>query len=157
MASIEKLTEQAKQYMEANESVVATVAGLYESKMFGQDTYRRGVLIATSARVVFYGKKLIGYELEVFPYSNISSIEMSKGFLGHKISFFAVGNKVSMIRIGEGDVLKLVNHIRDNIGKKHTSAADDTAEQIQKLHELKEKGILTDEEFQAKKKLLLGL
>ncbi len=36
-------------------------------------------------------------------------------------------------------------------------AADDTVEQIKKLAELRDQGILTEEEFSAKKKLILGI
>jgi putative oligomerization/nucleic acid binding protein len=36
-------------------------------------------------------------------------------------------------------------------------AAPDAAEQIKELHELREQGILTEEEFTAEKKKLLGL
>jgi hypothetical protein len=35
-------------------------------------------------------------------------------------------------------------------------AADDTVERLEKLAELKEKGILTDEEFQSEKQKILG-
>ncbi|MGB4768254.1 MAG: SHOCT domain-containing protein [Candidatus Saccharimonas sp.] len=35
--------------------------------------------------------------------------------------------------------------------------ADDTVEQIKKLAELRDQGILTEEEFSAKKKLILGI
>ena len=90
--------------------------GAYETKILGQDSARNGILMATDERLVFYAKKLGGYDLEMFPYANISSIEMSKGMvMGHKISFFASGNKVSMKWIHEGDIKGLVATVKDRM------------------------------------------
>jgi len=96
MASIESLTQAAKEHLENGEEILAVVLGAYETEILGQDSVRNGVLIATNKRVVFYGKKMFGYETEVFPYSNISSIEAGKGMLGYSINLFASGNKVKM-------------------------------------------------------------
>ena len=120
MAKIDKLVEQAKEHLDPNESVSAVVLGSYEIERLGQKSARKGIFLATDIRLVFFAKKLIGYDLEVFPYSNISSIEISKGIMGHTISFHASGNKVKMKWIQKQDdsVKKLVNFVRDNIGKK---------------------------------------
>jgi Bacterial PH domain len=50
--------------------------------------------MATDDRVVFFAKKMGGYDLEVFPYKNITSIETGKGMGGHHVKFFASGNEV---------------------------------------------------------------
>ena len=50
-------------------------------------------MIATNKRLIFFAKKLTGFDLEVFPYKNISSFEMGKNLMGHHVSFFASGNK----------------------------------------------------------------
>lgn len=53
-------------------------------------------MLATDQRVVFYAKKLGGYDLESFSYGNISSFEQSKTMMGYQVSFFASGNKVRL-------------------------------------------------------------
>lgn len=161
MAKIDKLTQEAKGHLEPGEEIVAVVLGTYEAKLMGNNTLRTGIFIATNKRVVFYAKRMFGYDLEVFPYSNISSIEMSKGFTGHTISLFASGNKVHMKWITTGEIQKFVDYIKGNIGKKQASEAQGASqsnipEQIKQLAELKEEGILTEEEFQSKKKELLA-
>lgn len=43
------------------------------------------------------------------------------------------------------------------VAQPQAPTADDSLEQIKKLAELRDQGILTDDEFEAKKKQLLGL
>ncbi|PNA90521.1 hypothetical protein C1X27_27340, partial [Pseudomonas sp. MPR-AND1B] len=76
---------------------------------------KEGIFVATNKRLVFFGKKMFGYNLETFPYSNISSIEIAKEFMGHKIAFFASGNKVGMKWIQQGDIEKFLQHTRNAI------------------------------------------
>ena len=75
MGKADKLLEQAKPHLEPDEVVRAAVMGAYEAKVMGSDSVRNGVLIATDRRVVFYAKKLGGFDLESFPYRNISSFQ----------------------------------------------------------------------------------
>ena len=59
----------------------------------GEDFIRTGIFIATDQRLLFYAKKLTGFDLEAFPYANISSMEMSKNLMGHRIRFLRVGEQ----------------------------------------------------------------
>ena len=87
---MDKMIEQAKEHLDADEDVIAAVIGRYERERHGvDDSIRTAIFVATVDRVVLHCKRWLGYELEVFPYSNISSIEMGKGFLGHSITLFA--------------------------------------------------------------------
>lgn len=81
--------------------------------------------------------------------------------MGHYINIFTTGNDVSMKWIKKGEIDKLVNHIKENIGK--TSSADsqsavepDIPDQIKKLSDLKDQGVLSEEEFESKKQELLS-
>lgn len=160
MAKIEKLVSLAKDHLESGEQVIHAVLGQYETKILNTETTRKGVLIATDRRVIFFAKKLTGYDLEVFPYSNISSIEASKGLMGHSISLFSSGNKVKIKWIQEenkGDMQKFINYVKENIGKKSGGQTNnDVIDQIKKLAELKESGIISEEEFKNKKEDLLS-
>ncbi|MTI82626.1 MAG: hypothetical protein FH756_01745 [Firmicutes bacterium] len=164
MAKLDKTLETAKQHLEADEEVLCAVMGAYETKLMGKDTTKNGAFIATNKRLVFFGPKMFkNYDMEVFPYENISSIEMGKGMMGHKLTFFASGNKASMKWIQQGDIQKLIETVKSNMGKKEENtesaavgATTDIADQIKKLADLKEAGILTEEEFQSKKGDLLA-
>lgn len=160
MGKIDRLTRHAKKHFELSEDPIAVVLGAYECKIMGQDSARNGIMLATEDRVLFYGKKLTGFDAEEIPYGNISSLEMGKGLLGHVISFFASGNKVKMKWIQKGDVAGLVGAVRSRIGQSTTdsnisSIQDDIPGQIEKLGKLRDQSLLTEEEFRDKKAELL--
>ncbi|MEX2260543.1 MAG: SHOCT domain-containing protein [Bryobacteraceae bacterium] len=65
-----------------------------------------------------------------------------------------------MKHIHWGSVQAFVSIVRERMGKKEsvlTVAGPDLAEQIERLASLRDRGLLTDEEFQAKKKQMLGI
>ncbi|MGY4689373.1 PH domain-containing protein [Salibacterium sp. K-3] len=157
---LKKLTEKAKGHLDSDEKVLYKVLGAYETKVMGSESVRNGVLLATNQRLFFFAKKMTGHETESFPYSNISSFESGKGMLGHYMNFFASGNKVSMKWISDGDIDGFIKHIRDTIGKKEAAAttenASSSADELKKIADLRDSGVLTDEEFQEQKQKILN-
>ncbi len=161
MSNEKKLLQLAQEHLDKEEVIKYFILGYYEIKLLFNNSVRKGIFLATNKRLVFFAKKLTGFDLEIFPYANISSIEMNKGFTGHSISFFSSGNKVKMKSIKEkesGDVQKFIEYIKNNLGKKieNPEQLPDIAEQIKKLAQLNEQGILSDAEFQLKKTELLS-
>lgn len=164
MAKVEKLLERAGEHFEPGEAAVASVMGTYVTRLMGSETVRQGVLVATDRRVVFYGKKLGGYELESFPYPNITSFEQGKNMLGHHVTFFAAGNAVHMKWIKD---LQGMEAFTRAVKAAMTAAAappapvaaaaaqPDLVDQLRRLGELRDAGIVTPEEFEAKKAELL--
>ncbi|MCY8574083.1 PH domain-containing protein [Bacillus haynesii] len=160
-----KLIENAKQYLDSDETVESAIIGSYETDWMGQKTVKSNALfLATNKKIFFYAKRLTGYESETFPYSKISSFESGKKFLGHYINFYTSGNKVSMKWIQDGDIGNFINYVKEKIeNEKHNTKSQSTstplvsiAEELKKLAELKESGILTEEEFINKKQQLLN-
>lgn len=162
MAKIDKLLEQAKPHLNPGEEVLASVFGAYETKILGKDSVRNGVLIATGNRIVFFAKKLGGYDIESFEYRHVSSFEQSKNMMGHTVQFFASGNKVSVKWIADKEAMAaFVALVREKLSTPAAPAApaapvDDVYDQLRKLGELRDAGILTPEEFDAKKAALLA-
>ena len=167
MAKVEKLVEQAQPHLEPGEIVVAAVMGTYETKILGSDSLRAGVMLATGQRIIFYAKKFGGYDLESFAYGNISSYEQSKSMMGHQISFFASGNKVNLKWINDlASVEAFTREFKARIGTKEpltvpaqapaTTSSDAVFEQLRQLGQLCDAGIVTTEEFEAKKGELLA-
>ena len=158
-----KLNKQAQAHMEPEETVLASVLGAYETKRLGQKTVRNGILAATDQRVIFYAKKMGGYDLESFPYPNISSFEQSKGMMGHKIKMFASGNEVEVKWINKGDLDTLLREVKSRMKGgapsryEGTGAASSPTDQLREFVSLRDEGIITEEEFETKKKQLLGL
>lgn len=108
---------------------------------------------------MLFAEKIGGFDLESFPYSNISSFEQSKNVMGHSISFFGSGNKVAMKWVKDGGrVQQFSQAVKEGMGRKpdHVQVQNgDLADQLKKLAELRDQGILTDDEFQAQKTKLL--
>jgi hypothetical protein len=111
MAKKDKLTKLAQEHLDG-ETAQHVIMGAYETEMLGQDTARNGIFIATDTRIVFYGKRTLGYDLEVYPFSNISSIESGKKALGRYINFFASGNKVKMKWINDPEVDTFLTYVK---------------------------------------------
>jgi hypothetical protein len=163
MAKLDKLLDQAREHMDEGEEVLAAVKGSYEVKRMGSDSARAGILAATDHRLIFYAKKMGGYDFEVFPYDHISSIESGKGMMGHHVKFFASGNEVKLKWIDKkSDVPAFVETVRNQMKASKTSHAPanggstDVADQIRKLGALRDDGLLTDEEFETKRAELLA-
>jgi hypothetical protein len=164
MASkLDKLVDSAYEHLEPQERIKAAVLGSYETTRLGTETLRNGILIATDRRVVFYSKRLTGYELESFPYSNISSFDQGKNFMGHTITFYASGNKVNVKWIANQiDALVLLTEtvkkgMNSRVSTSNSLAnSDDIMEKLKKLGELRAAGVLTETEFESKKRELLS-
>ena len=162
MAKIDRLLERAKEHLDEGEQPLQTILGSYETKIMGADSVRKGIFVATDQRLIFYAKKLTGYDFESFPYANISSMEMGKNLMGHYISFFASGNSCKMKWISNGDVRAFVDTVKTQTAAAKSSAAPaseqptDPVNQLERLGKLHAAGVLTDEEFSAKKGEILA-
>ncbi len=164
MSKLEKLTLQVQEHLDLSETILHSVQGAYETKIMGSESLRQGAFFATNQKLVFYAKKLMGYDIEVFPYKSISSLEISKGIMGHKISFFSSGNKVVMKWINDGDVSGFVSFVKEIInGKQETEKIPEAPKKessldvLERLASLKEKGLLTSEEFDREKRKILDM
>ena len=157
MKGIENLLE--------NEEIIGAVAGCGQGKWLDGNAPFKGVLVLTSRRVIFYYKKIMsGYGSEDFPLDKISSINFSTGLMGGsvKINTVASNFELDMILRTEG-IEEFVTSIKSYIAryKEESSSVSkesvDVVDQISKFAELRDKGILTEEEFTILKRKLLGL
>ena len=78
MANQEKLLKKIESHLEDEEKVEQSVMGTYETKRNGIETVRSGVLVATNKKVLFFSSRLTGFDMEAFPYSNISTLVKSR-------------------------------------------------------------------------------
>jgi hypothetical protein len=168
MAKLDKFIKKFEAHLSSGEEILTVddvpllVLGTYETKILGQDSVRSGSLIATNQRLAFFAKKMTGYEIETFPYKTISSIEQSKDLMGGKVKIIASGNTSGVKWIADVYLLgKLVETVREQISHGGTLSqgvaidSSNVIKQIKQLSELHQAGILSDEEFSAKKQALL--
>jgi len=116
-------------------------------------------LFVTNRRVVAQKAKGFKIKRKEFPISSISSFNVSSKMFSTEIEIVASNNKAEVEGIPADIARELKNLIyrlmSEESGK--TAPEADVAEQIRKLAELRDEGILTEEEFAAKKKQLLGI
>lgn len=136
MANLDRNLAELQPHLEPGEMVQVSVLGAYECKIMGADSARNGILAATDRRLIFFAKKLTGYDMEVFPYPKISSFETGKGMMGHNINLYTSGNKVSVKWIHDkAGFQQLIEFLKPRVGKGESqpqqAAGDDPMKRLQ--------------------------
>jgi Bacterial PH domain/Short C-terminal domain len=157
----EQLLADLQPVLHAEEKVLALATGLIDVKRVGTKTSRRGTLAATNQRLLGYTKKLGGHDVVELPYHLISAVNSKKGFGYGKITLASSGGDAEMSSIDKDDVDPLVTAIREQMAaagpgaRAESRTEPDVTDQLKKLGELRDLGVLTPEEFEAKKSELL--
>ena len=146
------------------ESIIVSSEG-YIGEMMGKGDKEQhnGVLVLTNERLVFYSKTWLKEVHRSMPIRQISSINFTAGWLKKTLALVSNNDTIEFKFLGTKEEIesfqKEVENIRDKINSASNSASNSVQEsipdQIKKLAELKELGILSDEEFQSKKQSLL--
>jgi len=150
-------------HLKASEAIKAFDDG-YIGEAMGSGSKRQynGSLIVTNERVAFYRKGIFGEVLETIPLKSITSIER-KSLLGHRTIGIHTSHDALVFKTFNKDgEAKLIDAIEAGRNSSSASASNDAQtkqesplEQLKKLGELKDSGVITDEEFSIKKAELL--
>ncbi|MGY1490747.1 PH domain-containing protein [Methylobacillus pratensis] len=146
-------------HLQAEEEIVAFTEG-YIGKMMGsgKDAQQNGSIIITNKRAAFYRKGFFGEVIETIPLKSITSVER-KSFMGHRtLRLHTSHDDLEFKFFDKNAEVKLNDAIeagRQNSQSQSLPADSDPLEKIAKLAELRDKGILTEAEFQGKKQQLL--
>ena len=154
------VTKFRESHLSADENIIAWGEGyIGEAMGTGDKAQQNGALVVTDKRVAFYRKGIFGEILETIPIDKITSIER-KSMLGHRtIRMHTPHDQLEFKTFSKEDETKLVDSIE---GKRYLSLNASSASKVdpmdalKKLGELKELGIITDEEFQEKKDVFLA-
>ena len=125
------------------------------------------LITATNMRLIFLDKGFIyGLKQIEYPYDKISSISHKLGMLMGKISIGTSSGDVIIDNIAKADVSKMNEIISNHIHNQYThttptavgskAPVDDIISKLERLGSMKEKGLLTDEEYVAAKAKLLN-
>ena len=148
-----------------DEQVLDLVQGFYNNGT--------GILVATQKRLLFVDKGLLGgLKVEDFPLDKISSLQYSTGILLGEITVFTSGNKAIIKNVDKRQARSFAEGVRARIeGRSHSATVNtlpvssqatapvpaSASDELAKLGALKIQGLLSEEEFTAAKKKLLGL
>lgn len=124
------------------------------------------LIVCTNKRVLFLDKgMLFGCKQLEIPLEKINSIEAKKGLFLGSITIWDGASAMKIDQVQKKALqpfVTAVNSAREACKKQLSSpnvtvTESDYIIQLEKLAELKEKGIVTQEEFEIKKKQILGL
>lgn len=144
-------------YVHLDERVVELAQGVYGD--------RQGMLVLTTQRLFFFDKTLKGAKVEEFSLPAITSLGFSKKRTGESIDISISGRSAQIRQVAHGRAETFLAAFRavrsaaaraDAPAAQQVGAGPDLADQIRKLSELRDAGILTEEEFTAKKAELLS-
>jgi len=175
---VENVKGTSRDILEANlsdgEPVFVFMEGVWGQSIVATD--RRVLIIKTGLQAGGFG---LGKKCKTFPYEHVTSIDCNKGIAMGRIQITAGGtnenrtgffsgarvaeNMVSFratqyhkFQVATNRIRKLLEDRRGSLAKPViTQQVESIPDQIKKLAELKEAGILTTNEFETKKKELL--
>jgi hypothetical protein len=145
-------------YLWEGETVDRMTTGTY-----GKGT---GLVVLTDRRLLFVQDGIMSQTSEDFPMDKVSSVQWASGMVMGKVTIFASGNKSEITNVNKEDGKEIVDKIRHLLSAPREQTplrpaaspppAADPIEQLKRLGELRDAGVLTPEEFDAKKADLLG-
>lgn len=145
------------EYLWDGETVSSVVSGYYGKSA--------GLLVFTNRRILFVQDGATGSRSEDFLLDKVSSIQFSSGLALGTITIFASGNKAAIENVNKTTGKIFVDKVRGVLGGKSSGTANPHSgndnvslspiEQLEKLGALYQAGLLSDEEFAAKKAALL--
>ena len=140
-----------------------TVKGLTSGFMDG-NTW---LIVCTERRIIFLDKGMLyGLKQKDTPLEKINSIEHKIGMIFGKITIRDAATEITIDNLQKAAVAPFIETVNSAIEalKNSTNAPPpagnepvDVASQLGKLADLRDKGVLTEEEFQGQKKKLLSL
>lgn len=145
------------------EKVEILVGGTYGGGM--------GLLALTNSRLVFLRDSWTSEVIEDFPLDKVTSVQWKSGMLTGSVIIFASGNKSEIKNLSKAGGKALTDSVRGSISNlpnqsalqtpdPHNTASPspgvDPVAQIKQLGELRDTGVLTDEEFASKKAEILS-
>ena len=142
---------------------------LYEGetvRFIAQGTYQddQGIVVLTDGRLLFLFHGVMRQAKEDFPLRLISSVQTESGMVTGELRITVSGASSSISGIVKSDLQPLADALRQGMSAQQAAPAQpqasapappDVTDQIRKLAELHAAGVLTDEEFNAKKAELL--
>lgn len=152
------------------------LCGLLEGflkKVHNRDINGTGLVIATNKRIIFFRKTFIGtVTKEEIPVSKISSSSYRKGILFGSIAIVTSNNEAVVEQCDKENAKKFIDSVQKVISEHESSqrkvvppaipqSANDKyaidLNQLEKIFDLKQKGILTEEEYLTQKAKILGI
>lgn len=136
------------------EQVVNMAAGQYEG--------RQGLVVVTEQRVIFFEAGMARSRQEDFHYSRISSVQTKTSMMLGSLIVTVSGSRAEITHIGPKErVGEIAAYVREHIGggaapaTAPTPATTPPQERMRRLQAMRDEGMLSAEEFEAKRIAIL--
>ena len=155
----QQLIDDATLALLPGERILDVTGGMVHVHRFGGDQERRGTLAVTDQRVFLQTKRVGGYDVQDFAYGLLSGCNYSAGAGLGMIELVMAGERTRVTHVLKEEAKRIGPLIRHQMALARGSSMPDAAPQAQadpagqlrKLAELRTAGLLTEEEFQAKR------
>jgi hypothetical protein len=140
--------------LDENEPVIALTSGMVNNSTW--------LAVCTDRRLIFLNRNMfIGLQQVQMPLDRVQSIDHEYTLVIGSITVFDGINRFRLGMVLKQSIMPFVKATEEMMHRQrklHSQVAgsSDVASQLAKLAELKEKGYLTEDEFQSQKKKLLG-
>lgn len=158
---VRKELKRLPHHLHDGENVLNLSDGMYDGD--------RGLVVLTDRRVLFTAEGMGKTKLEDFPYSKISSVQTSTGMMFGEITIYVSGTKAQITNLLKARAPEIGDYIRSRISEEPTAppaaatapqataAVADPTDELRRYAALRDDGIISAEEFEAKKRQILGL
>jgi hypothetical protein len=134
------------QHVNANETVSYIAQGTYRE--------HQGIAVLTNQRLLFVFHGWVNQVIEDFPLDRITAVSSKSGFGSGTLIVHTGGARADLKHFVDA-LRKSAANAPGDAAAKLENRSEDLIEQIRKLGELRDLGVLTDEEFTSKKNDLL--
>ena len=157
---VRKALKTLHELLHEGETVLNLGSGVYEG--------RRGLVVVTEQRVIFYDRSFGRSRQEDFRFSEISSVEGVGGMLGNgKLIIVASGNQGLIHTVYPKEYAEEVgDYVRSRLAADSPAVAAqgggsaateaDPAERLRRLESLLDEGLISAEEYEEKRSAILG-
>lgn len=147
------------QDVESGESVLRMVVGLLHTPLVQQ----AGLLALTDRRILFIHSGIIQSQQVSVPLDTVTGVAVSKGLLYSNIKITGPQSNVIVNRVDKTDAESLASELRSILANRargntqlSSRSTGGVAEEIGRLAELRDQGVLTELEFTTQKAKILG-
>jgi hypothetical protein len=160
----QQLIDDASPVIHEGEQVLDLTTGVARVRRVGANSSRRATILVTDRRVIVFSKKLGGYDVQDYAYGLLTGVDYKVGLTSGHLSLRASGDSADVQQVQKNDVERVAQAIRQHMAVAHPVAAPlappvteapDFAAELRKLAALRDDGLLTEEEFQARRAKLL--
>ena len=121
-----------------------------------------GIVVVTNSRLVFYRAGILGETCESIPLSKISSIEKRTLFANRLVQFHTSHDSLSVNFSSKEGMVAVLKAVEAHLAQSEVTVQpsqqnpETPLDRLKKLGELMKQGVITETEFEEKKRKILG-